>query len=161
MCHGCQVCLGHSQHSTGTGSSPTIHTTPPHPPSAPPLPHRSLCEQLALGPRSVASTSGRIATVQTLSGTGALRLGAEFLQQHHPVKVLYLPSPSWGNHEAMFREAHLEVRYYRYWHQSSKRLDEEVRGGGAGCLWPDSSAWYLLLAACCLLLVACCELCVA
>jgi aspartate/tyrosine/aromatic aminotransferase len=94
--------------------------------------------------------------VQTLSGTGALRLGAEFLQQHHPVKVLYLPSPSWGNHEALFREAHLEVRYYRYWHQGCKGLDEEVGGARLlpnACLLPAARGLIFLI---CRLSDACC-----
>jgi hypothetical protein len=38
---------------------------------------------------------GCIATVQTLSGTGALRVGAEFLARHHPVRIVYLSQPTW------------------------------------------------------------------
>lgn len=54
-----------------------------------------LSRRLAFGAECPASAAGRIATVQTLSGTGALRVGAEFLKKHYAVKVVYLPDPTW------------------------------------------------------------------
>jgi aspartate aminotransferase len=54
-----------------------------------------LSRRLAFGGDCLASAAGRIATVQTLSGTGALRVGAEFLKKHYAVKVVYLPDPTW------------------------------------------------------------------
>jgi len=57
---------------------------------------------------------GRIAAVQSLSGTGALRLAADTLKLIGGVKKIYLSSPSWGNHQKIFAAAGLEVGNYRY-----------------------------------------------
>jgi len=57
---------------------------------------------------------GRIAAVQSLSGTGALRLAADTLKLIGGVDKIYLSSPSWGNHQKIFGAAGLEVGSYRY-----------------------------------------------
>lgn len=46
-------------------------------------------------------TSGRVASSQTLSGTGALRVVGEFLKKYRPATI-YLSNPTWGNHNQMF-----------------------------------------------------------
>merc|ERR1739844_188839 len=52
--------------------------------------------------------SGRYSTFQSISGTGALRIGANFLAKWFPgKKVVYLPKPSWGNHTPIFKHAGL------------------------------------------------------
>ncbi|XP_029465097.1 aspartate aminotransferase, mitochondrial [Rhinatrema bivittatum] len=71
---------------------------------------------LALGEDSEVVKSSRFVTVQGLSGTGSLRIGASFLQrffQHS--RAVYLPKPSWGNHTALFRDSGLEPKAYRYY----------------------------------------------
>ena len=72
--------------------------------------------RFAYGDASDAIKAQRVAAVQSLSGTGALRLIGEFyarfLGKGTPV---YIPSPSWGNHLNVFRDAGLDVRSYRYW----------------------------------------------
>jgi aspartate aminotransferase len=55
----------------------------------------ALSRKLAFGEDCPAIAAGRIATVQSLSGTGALRVGAEFLKRHHAVHIVYLPDPTW------------------------------------------------------------------
>ena len=58
-----------------------------------------------------------IASAQTLSGTGALRVGGEFLTRFFEGaggKTIYLPTPTWGNHIPIFRDAGLTVAQYRY-----------------------------------------------
>jgi aspartate aminotransferase len=55
----------------------------------------ALSRKLAFGDDCPAISAGRIATVQSLSGTGALRVGAEFLKKHHPVSIILLPDPTW------------------------------------------------------------------
>eukprot|EP00553_Chaetoceros_curvisetus_P001777 CAMPEP_0204615508 /NCGR_PEP_ID=MMETSP0717-20131115/2981_1 /ASSEMBLY_ACC=CAM_ASM_000666 /TAXON_ID=230516 /ORGANISM="Chaetoceros curvisetus" /LENGTH=259 /DNA_ID=CAMNT_0051628463 /DNA_START=486 /DNA_END=1261 /DNA_ORIENTATION=+ len=52
---------------------------------------------------------GTAVGVQTLSGTGACRLGAEFLGQFAPVKKIFVPDPTWSNHIAIFESCGLEV----------------------------------------------------
>lgn len=80
---------------------------------------------LAFGPDCPAAAAGRIATVQSLSGTGALRVGAEFLARHHAVRTVLLPDPTWGNHVAIFTAAGHELRRYRYFDPATKGLDYE------------------------------------
>ncbi|XP_065828272.1 aspartate aminotransferase, mitochondrial-like [Oscarella lobularis] len=63
-------------------------------------------------------------TVQTLSGTGALRIGGVFLQRFFPHnKVIYLPTPSWGNHTPIFKDSGLEVKAYRYYNKATCGFD--------------------------------------
>jgi len=62
--------------------------------------------------------------VQSLSGTGALRIGGAFLGRFFPTsKIIYLPTPSWGNHTPIFRDSGLEVRNYRYFDKKTVGLD--------------------------------------
>jgi len=66
--------------------------------------------------------SGRVVTCQTLSGTGALRVVAEFLKKFRP-GPLYMSNPTWGNHKAVFTAAGVETRSYRYFKPSTRGLD--------------------------------------
>jgi len=69
----------------------------------------------ALGTDSPALAEERVASVQSLSGTGACRVigefYAKFLGQGAP---FYLPQPSWGNHANIFKNAGLDVKAYKY-----------------------------------------------
>lgn len=70
--------------------------------------------------------AGRNVTFQAISGTGALRLGAEFLARWFPgPKKIYLPSPSWGNHNAILTAGGLEVGAYRYYDKNTSGFDFE------------------------------------
>lgn len=64
-----------------------------------------------------------IAATQTLSGTGACRIGGEFLSKFYPVKKIYIPDPTWGNHIAIFEESGMEVIRYRYYSRATNGLD--------------------------------------
>lgn len=66
--------------------------------------------------------SGRVASCQTLSGTGALRVIADFLVKHRPSPI-YLSNPTWGNHGSIFAAAGMDVRQYRYFDKKTKGLD--------------------------------------
>ncbi|KAG5653061.1 Aspartate aminotransferase, mitochondrial [Sphagnurus paluster] len=81
---------------------------------------------LAYGADSVPLNQGAVAVTQSISGTGALRIGGAFLARHYPhSKVIYLPVPSWGNHTPIFRDSGLEVRGYRYFDKKTVGLDFE------------------------------------
>lgn len=68
----------------------------------------------------------RIATIQTLSGTGSLRLGQTFLHDLYPFKKkIYLSTPTWGNHFAIANAANLETGEYRYYDPKTKGIDFE------------------------------------
>ena len=66
--------------------------------------------------------SGRVASAQTLSGTGALRVIGEFLAKFRP-SALYVSNPTWGNHNSVFKACGLDVRQYRYFDKRTKGLD--------------------------------------
>lgn len=55
----------------------------------------------------------QLAVSQSLSGTGALRIGMEFLNEFWPNKKIYVPTPTWGNHGAIAKHAGLELQKYR------------------------------------------------
>lgn len=81
---------------------------------------------LAYGPDSSAIKEGRIAITQSISGTGALRIGGDFLHRHYPgAKTIYIPTPSWANHKAVFTDSGLEVKQYRYYNKDTIGLDFE------------------------------------
>lgn len=81
---------------------------------------------LAYGPDSAAIKEDRVAITQSISGTGALRIGGAFLQRFFPgAKKIYVPSPSWANHNAVFKDSGLQVEKYRYYDQETIGLDFE------------------------------------
>ncbi|KAG0644368.1 pyridoxal phosphate-dependent transferase [Tuber brumale] len=66
----------------------------------------------------------RIAATQSISGTGALRIGGAFLERFYPFsKTVYLPSPSWANHAAIMKDSKLDVKSYRYYKKEIIGLD--------------------------------------
>lgn len=79
---------------------------------------------LAYGPNSAAVNENRVVITQSISGTGALRIGGAFLQRHYPgAKEIYIPTPSWANHKAVFSDCGLEVKQYRYYNKDTIGLD--------------------------------------
>ncbi|EEH40627.2 aspartate aminotransferase [Paracoccidioides lutzii Pb01] len=82
--------------------------------------------ELAFGSSSPAIKEDRIAITQTISGTGALRIAAAFLERFYPHgKKIYIPTPSWANHAAVFKDAGLQVEKYRYYNKDTIGLDFE------------------------------------
>lgn len=81
---------------------------------------------LLLGDDSEAVKSNRAFGVQCLSGTGALRVGAEFLARILKRTTFYYSSPTWENHHKVFvYSGFTEARTYRYWHQERRGIDFE------------------------------------
>ena len=81
---------------------------------------------LAYGADSAPLKENRIAITQTISGTGALRIGAEFLNRFYPgAKTIYIPTPSWANHKAVFSDSGIKVEQYRYYNKDTIGLDFE------------------------------------
>lgn len=80
--------------------------------------------ELALGEGSDIVQNGLNATIQGISGTGSLRVGAAFFSNFFPGnKVVYLPTPSWGNHTPIFKHAGLDVKSYKYYDPKTCGLD--------------------------------------
>lgn len=83
--------------------------------------------RLLLGDDSEIIKNKLYGTSQTLSGTGGLRVGAEFLKKYHPYKkTVWLPTPSWGNHSPIFSDSGFEVKYYRYYKPETRGFDFEA-----------------------------------
>ncbi|XP_054283776.1 aspartate aminotransferase, mitochondrial isoform X2 [Macrosteles quadrilineatus] len=84
----------------------------------------NLSIKLALGDDSTHVKEGLNATVQGISGTGSLRIGGAFLAKFFPYnKELYLPTPSWGNHNPIFLHSGLKVNKYRYYDPNTCGFD--------------------------------------
>jgi aspartate/tyrosine/aromatic aminotransferase len=76
---------------------------------------------LAFGKESPLLSSGSIFAAQTIGGSGALRIGAEFLAKSiNP--VIYLSDPSWANHKPIFEKAGLIVHSYPYYDPRNNTL---------------------------------------
>lgn len=79
---------------------------------------------LAYGPDSAPIKEDRVAITQSISGTGALRIGGAFLERFYPHgKTIYIPTPSWANHKAVFSDSGLEVKQYKYYNKDTIALD--------------------------------------
>ena len=88
---------------------------------------QTLARKLVFGDACAADDEGRIASVQAISGTGALRLAGEFVSRWGGAgTIVYIPDQTWANHAAIFREAQVaEVRKYRYYDSSTCGLNFE------------------------------------
>lgn len=79
---------------------------------------------LAYSSGSSAIKEDRVAITQSISGTGALRIGGEFLARFFPGdKKIFIPTPSWANHNAVFKDSGLQVEKYRYYNKDTIGLD--------------------------------------
>ena len=71
-------------------------------------------QRLLLGDQSPALSAGRVATIQTVGGSGALKVGADFLRQYFPQSQVWVSDPTWENHHALFGGAGFAVNTYPY-----------------------------------------------
>ncbi|XP_002730508.1 aspartate aminotransferase, mitochondrial-like [Saccoglossus kowalevskii] len=89
---------------------------------------------LAFGEDSEILKRKRNVTVQGISGTGSLCLGAHLCGKLFPgIKEIWLPNPTWGNHRLIFKYANLQLNHYRYY-------DPETCGFDAGAAFEDLSS---------------------
>jgi len=79
-------------------------------------------QELVFGKMSPALAEGRIATAQTLGGTGALKVGADFLNRLNPHAAVMISDPSWENHRALFTQAGFEVATYPYYNAETRDI---------------------------------------
>ena len=76
-------------------------------------------QKLLFGAESPLLAAGRVITTQAVGGTGALKIGADFLKQLQPNAVVAISDPSWENHRALFETAGFAVHNYRYYDAAS------------------------------------------
>ncbi|XP_053601257.1 aspartate aminotransferase, cytoplasmic isoform X2 [Plodia interpunctella] len=79
---------------------------------------------MLIGADHPAIAAGRAFGVQTLSGTGSLRVGAEFLNKHLKYNTFYYSTPTWENHHLVFvNSGFTSARTYRYWNPKTRGID--------------------------------------
>lgn len=74
----------------------------------------SAIQTLLFGENNPSVKAGRIATIQTLGGSGALKVGADFLFRYFPSSQVWVSDPTWENHVAIFNGAGFKVNRYPY-----------------------------------------------
>ncbi len=78
-----------------------------------------LVQGLVFGADSPVVSEGRAVTVQSLGGTGGLKIGADFLKRFNPEAEVWISDPSWENHRALFEAAGFAVKTYPYYDAAS------------------------------------------
>ena len=84
--------------------------------------YRSAVQKLVFGAESEAVKSGRIATIQTLGGSGALKVGGDFLKRYFDTAEVWVSDPTWENHVALFDGAGFKVHTYPYYDEATGGL---------------------------------------
>jgi aromatic-amino-acid transaminase len=103
-------------------------------------------QQLLLGSGSEVLSEGRAVTVQALGGTGALKIGADFLNKVCGSSAVWISNPSWENHRALFEAAGLTVNTYPYYDAETHGVNFEALTATLNSLEANS---VVLLHACC------------
>ncbi len=103
-------------------------------------------QHLLFGAESSLVREGRAITVQAVGGTGALKIGADFLKRLLPDTVVAISDPSWENHRALFEGAGFPVQNYRYYDAASNGLN---RAGFLADLQALPERSVVVLHACC------------
>ncbi|MEQ6767280.1 aromatic amino acid transaminase, partial [Pseudomonas aeruginosa] len=80
-------------------------------------------QKLLFGNDSELLAEGRVVTTQAVGGTGALKLGADFLKRLLPEATVAISDPSWENHRALFEAAGFPVENYRYYDAASNGVN--------------------------------------
>jgi aspartate aminotransferase len=118
--------------------------------------------ELILGKDNEVFKQGRVRTVQTPGGTGALRVAADLMKVARPESEIWASDPTWANHLALFPGAGMKMHSYPYFdaENSSLRFDEMIaalqkRGPGDAVLFhacchnpcgvsPDPAQWQVI-----------------
>jgi len=101
---------------------------------------------LVFGADSEPVTSGRVATVQGIGGTGGLKIGADFLKRLSPNATVLISDPSWENHRALFTNAGFKVDTYAYYDAAKRGVNFE---GMLASLNAATAGTVVVLHACC------------
>jgi aromatic-amino-acid transaminase len=80
-------------------------------------------QTLLFGKDSALLAEGRVATAQALGGTGALKVGADYLKRLLPDSTVYISDPSWENHRAIFESAGFAVESYPYYDAATRGVN--------------------------------------
>ena len=103
-------------------------------------------QKLLFGAESPLLAAGRVVTVQAVGGTGALKIGADFLKRLSPDAVVAISDPSWENHRALFESAGFPVENYPYYDAATRGVNFAGMKARLDSLQPGS---IIVLHACC------------
>ncbi|TXH27222.1 MAG: aspartate/tyrosine/aromatic aminotransferase [Elusimicrobia bacterium] len=111
-----------------------------------PASYNQAVQRLLFGEHSALLPSGRVATIEALGGTGALKVGADLLRRLLPAATVFISDPSWENHRALFEFAGFKVDTYPYYDAARRGVDFEAMREGIRVV-PEGSI--IVLHACC------------
>jgi len=103
-------------------------------------------QQLLFSSETEMTSAGRSASFETLGGTGALKVGADFLKRLKPNAKVAISDPSWENHRALFEGAGFEVVNYPYYDPTTRGVNFEAMKAYLTSMPADS---IIVLHACC------------
>ena len=103
-------------------------------------------QTLMFGADSPLIKDGRVVTIEALGGTGALKVGADFLKRLYPEAKVYISDPSWENHRALFEYAGFTVESYPYYDAATRGVDFAAM---KACLAGLPAHSIIVLHACC------------
>jgi aromatic-amino-acid transaminase len=103
-------------------------------------------QNLLLGADSALIANGQVITAQALGGTGALKIGADYLKRLNPNSKVYISDPSWENHRALFESAGFVVENYPYYDAATRGVNF---AGMKACLSSLDAGSIIILHACC------------
>lgn len=103
-------------------------------------------QELVFGADSPVIQEKRALTVQAIGGTGALKIGADFLKRFLPSSDVYISDPSWENHRALFESAGFTVHNYAYYDAATRGVNFD---GMLAALKAMPAGSIIVLHACC------------
>ncbi|HLU14347.1 MAG TPA: amino acid aminotransferase [Burkholderiaceae bacterium] len=108
--------------------------------------YRQRVQAMVFGENHPVVKQGRVATIQSVGGTGALKVGGEFLHDAYPDSQLWMSDPAWENHHDIFRGCGIPTHSYPYYDPTTRALDFNRMVASIRSLPPKS---IVLLHACC------------
>jgi aromatic-amino-acid transaminase len=103
-------------------------------------------QEVLFGAENPLLATGRVVTVQTLGGTGGLKVGADLLRRVNPAAAVWISDPSWENHRALLEYAGHRVNTYPYYDAETHGLKFDAM---LSALETIPSGSVVLLHACC------------
>jgi aromatic-amino-acid transaminase len=100
--------------------------------------YRQGVQKLVFGEGHPALADKRVATIQTIGGTGAVGIAADFLAKHCPGRTVLVSDPTWDNHHGLFQRAGFKTATYPYWNSAGRSVDFDGMVGALEAAEPGS-----------------------
>lgn len=122
------------------------HGTPVYLPMEGLQSYRTAIQQLLFGHDHPMLVQQRVATIQTVGGSGALKVGADFLNHYFPDSQVWVSDPTWENHVAIFSGAGFKVNTYPYFDNDKLAVKFDRCWQPCSNCPPEASCCYILAA---------------